>query len=340
MVDPQHTTVAILGGGKGGSALLELLTHLPEVSIVGLADKDPSAPGIKRALELQIQVTSKAEDLIRQEGVNLIIDVTGDRAVEPLIQAHRRPGTEVLTGAAARLLWNLVQHQTHIQAQLLSADKLATIGTFASGLAHDINNPLYLIVGLAENLQDERDPAVIKEQAGEIIRTVRRISALSKELMQYARQPTTHDLVDVELTTILDEALKIARFASLLQDLSLVKDYAAKPVIKANPDDLFHIFVNLMTNAIQAMQGKGTLTIGTQWHGELVKVTISDTGCGIPKEDLRKIFEAFYTTKPPGKGTGLGLHNVRDIVTKLHGKISVESEVGKGTTFCLEFPKA
>ncbi len=114
----------------------------------------------------------------------------------------------------------------------------------------------------------------------------------------------------------------------------------AKPIVRANPDDLIHVFVNLMTNAIHAMEGRGTLTLATEWFDQTARVSISDTGCGIPKENLDRIFDPFFTTKPPGKGTGLGLHNVRIIVKKLNGQIHVESAVGKGTTFRLDFQKA
>jgi len=340
MTGPHPLNVAILGGGKGGSALLDLLIHMQDIAVIGLADTNPAAPGYLRAKDLHLKVTTSVVDLITDDSVNLIVDVTGDPTVAPLIHNHKQPGVEVLSGAAARLLWNLVRHETHMQAQVFHAEKLATIGTFASGLAHDINNPLYLILGLAENLQEEKNPAVIKEQARDIAETVRGISALSKDLTQYARYPSSQELVDIEITTKLEEALKIARYATVLQDLSIVKAFADKLIIKAQPEEILHVFVNLMTNAIQAMEGKGTLTLGTHSMDGRAKVIISDTGCGIPKENLEKIFDPFFTTKPPGKGTGLGLHSVRTVVAKLNGTVFVETEAGKGTTFRLEFKKA
>ncbi len=340
MANPQTINIAILGAGKGGCALLDLLANLPDVNVVGITDQSSTAPGLRRAADHQITITRTLAELIGHPDVDLIVDVTGDPTVPALIQGGKRPGSEVLGGAAARLLWRLVQHETEIQAQLLSAEKLASIGTFASGLAHDINNPLYLILGLAENLVGEKDPAIIGEQVRDIIQAVQRISTLTRELMQYARYSGTDVPQDIELTSKLDEALKIARYAAALQDLSVVKSYTATPIVRANPDDLVHVFVNILTNAIHAMDGRGTLTLTTEWFDHTARVAISDTGCGIPKEHLRRIFDPFFTTKPPGKGTGLGLHNVRTIVKKLNGHISVESEVGKGTTFRLDFQKA
>ena len=97
--------------------------------------------------------------------------------------------------------------------------------------------------------------------------------------------------------------------------------------------------MNLIANAIQAMEGRGTLTLVTRCEASSISVTIADTGCGIPKDHLEKIFEAFFTTKPPGKGTGLGLYNVKAVVEHHFGKLLVDSEVGRGTTFRLQFPQ-
>ena len=95
-----------------------------------------------------------------------------------------------------------------------------------------------------------------------------------------------------------------------------------------------------MTNAIHAMNGQGTLTLTTGLERDHAFVSVSDTGCGIPKDQLEKIFDPFFTTKPPGKGTGLGLHNVLALTTRFQGKVSVDSEIGQGTTFNLTFPSA
>ena len=120
----------------------------------------------------------------------------------------------------------------------------------------------------------------------------------------------------------------IIGYASPLQDLTVLTDYQPKPSIRARPEDILHVLVNVMTNAIHAMDGMGTLSIGTAWVGDTARVSISDTGCGISKEHVDQIFEPFFTTKSPERGTGLGLHNVLTIVTRLHG-----------TTFHLDFPK-
>ncbi|MCC2640363.1 MAG: putative Histidine kinase [Nitrospira sp.] len=333
------TKIAIVGAGKGGIAIMELLHQIPDVEIVGIADRNPAAPGLKRARDLNVQVAERIQDLIQNHGVNLIMDVTGDPSMGPLIHATKRPGSEVLSGATTRLVWNLVQHQSKLEAELFQADKLAGLGSFAAGIAHDINNPLQLILGLAENLTEEDNLAAVKEQARDIAEAVKRTSAICRDLTSYARRNGAEEAACVNLNTKMDEALKIARYAVTLQDITVVKQYAEHATVTGNPDELLHVFVNLITNGVQAIENRGTLTLQTAVgpNGE-VTASVSDTGCGIPKNVLSKIFEPLFTTKPPGKGTGLGLYNVMSVISKMEGRISVESEVGIGTTFHIEFP--
>jgi len=229
---PHATRIAIIGAGKGGMALLDLLHQIPDVEIVGITDKDPAAPGLQRARDLHVLVEPHVSDLIQNEQVGLIMDVTGDPSMNAMIQAMKRPDAEVLSGAATRLLWKLVQHQSTLEAELFQADKLAGLGSFAAGIAHDINNPLQLILGLAENLVDEQDLAVVHEQARDITEAVKRTSAICRDLTRYARRNGAVEDVMVNLNTKLDEALRIARYAVTLQDVTVVKLVACNfPVV-------------------------------------------------------------------------------------------------------------
>jgi signal transduction histidine kinase len=338
MTTQNPTRVAILGAGKGGLALLELLHQTPEIEIVGITDKNPAAPGLQRAKELKVPVAAQVMDLISNHGINLILDVTGDPAMERYVIAHKRPEAEVLSGPSAKVLWTLVQQETKLQAELFHAEKLAGIGSFAAGIAHDINNPLQLILGLAENLREERDLATVHQQAAEIVEAVKRTSAICRDLTSYARRSAADESTEVLLNAKLDDALKIARYAAGLQDITVIKNYAEGAIVKGNPEEMLHMFVNLITNAVHAMEKGGTLILHTRVQPGAIAASVSDTGCGIPPERLDQIFEPFYTTKPPGKGTGLGLYNVRSIVSKMHGRIRVDSDVGKGTTVSIEFP--
>ncbi len=335
------TKVSILGAGRGGRSLLDLLHHIPSIEIVGIADRNPAAPGLERARELQIPIATNVPDLISNHGVSLILDVTGDPDMEAYLHAHKPRTANVLSGSASHLLWKLIQHESKLEAELLQSEKLAGIGSFAAGIAHDINNPLQLILGLAENLAEERDLNAVHEQAQDIIEAVKRTSAICRDLTRYSRRASPHEDMLVPVNEKLDEALKIARYASSFHDIEMIKQYQSGAAVKGNPDELLHVFVNLITNAVHAMErGGGTLTIETVLHDGQVDIRISDTGCGIDPDKLDEIFEPFFTTKAPGKGTGLGLYNVKTIVNKMHGTITVDSRIDRGTTFALTFPNA
>lgn len=335
---PPPIRVAIIGAGHGGTALLDGLHQISTIEIVGIADRTPTAPGLTRAHELNVPVYDRVADLIQHQGLHLVMDVTGDPAMDRMLREQLPAGTDLLSGQASRLLWTFVQHEALLQAELLHAEKLAGIGSFAAGIAHDMNNPLQLILGLAENLVDETDLAAVHTQARDIIEAVKRTSAICRDLTSYSRRASLRQDSLIGVNGKLDEALKIARYAVALQDIEIRKLYQPDIFVKGNPDELLHVFVNLITNAVQAMEQQGTLTLETAAVTGATQVRVSDTGCGIAPELLGRIFEPFFTTKPPGKGTGLGLYNIKSVIHHMNGAIEVASQVGRGSTFTLTFP--
>lgn len=335
---PLPMRVAIIGAGRGGTALLEVLHQIRTIEIVGMTDKNPSAPGLKRAQELSVPVYGRIADLLKDQTLNLVMDVTGDPSMESVLQQQRPIGADIVSGQASRLLWLLVQHESTLQTELLHAEKLAGLGSFAAGIAHDMNNPLQLILGMAENLTEEVDLNTVHVQALDIIDAVKRTTAICRDLTSYSRRASLRQDGLIQVNGTLDEALKIARYAVALQDIEIHKRYQPDVVVKGNPDKLLHVFVNLITNAVQAMEHHGTLTLETDTVAGATQVRVADTGCGIAPELLTRIFEPFYTTKPPGKGTGLGLYNIKNVIQHMHGTIEVKSHVGRGSTFILTFP--
>ena len=152
--------VIILGGGKGGRALLDLLFHLPHIHIVGIADTNPLAPGLEKATQLHIPVSHNCLQLMAQKDVDLIVNVTGDPKVARLLQQRRNPATQILDGVMAKLLWDIIGHEKQMEANLIQSEKLASIGTFVSSITHDVRNPLYMILGYAELIvEDSNDPS-------------------------------------------------------------------------------------------------------------------------------------------------------------------------------------
>jgi signal transduction histidine kinase len=339
-ISPSTIRVIIVGGGKGGMALVELFSRSPNVEIVGMADINPEAPGLRLARNLGIRTTSDALALVDEDRADLIVDVTGDPAMKSLLLQHKPPRAEKMGGTSALLFWKLAQHEQDLRDQLIHAEKLASIGTLASGIAHEINNPLYTITGLSEILRDERRPEVAREYIEEIITAGRRIADIVRSLNAFTRRTQEEDVCEIDLDRTLDEAVKMARRATVLDQVQVVTEYKAALWVRGKPDELLQVFVNLVTNAVQAMEGKGTLTLSTASNNGFVQATVRDNGPGIPHNNLTRIFDPFFTTKEQGKGTGLGLHIVRDIVTNYGGQITAESTLGQGATFTVKLPAA
>ncbi len=225
-----------------------------------------------------------------------------------------------------------------LQDRLIQAEKLAGLGTLVSGMAHEINNPIQGILGMAELVLDETDPANIREYTRDIIAYSKHIAAVVRDFACYARSNSQEDEADVELCERLAEAVKMVRRCPQFGQVEVVTRFQPIPRLRARRVEIDQVFVNLVANAVQAMEGKGRLELETRMNEGTMIVRISDTGCGIPKALLHKIFDPFFTTKNPDKGTGLGLSIVHQLVKKYGGTIGIESEEGQGSTVIVQFP--
>jgi len=226
-----------------------------------------------------------------------------------------------------------------VTEQLIQAEKVAAIGTMASGIGHEINNPLYVILGRAEAILDEKDVSVRNEYARDIIKHTRHISAIVKNLSGYIRPTGQHESEEIDVHEKLAEALAMAKLTQLDDRIEIRQDFAPVPKIIAKPEEIQQVFFNIIRNGIQAMVGKkGILEITTSLEDSQVCIRIRDTGTGIRTEHLGKIFDPFFTTKGPDEGEGLGMYIVQKIINKYDGAITLESEVGKGTTVTVRFP--
>lgn len=334
----QPLKIVIIGAGKGGTALVDLLARERDcVEVVGVVDTNPRAPGLRLAGRLGIPTSLNAEEFVGKGEAHLIVDVTGDAAMPAHLATIKSPNTETMSGMTARLLWMLVREEQELRAQLTQADKLATLGTFAAQIAHDLKNPLYCIREFAQFIEEEHDPERIKEYSQEILKADKYLTSIVEGLTTYTRS-TGSEHEWVRLPELLDQAVKMSRFATLSNAVEVVCDYRPAPPMRADPSELLQIFVNLITNAVQAMNGQGRLTLGIKVEHDKVLITIQDTGPGIPAMYLPKIFTPFFTTKERGVGTGLGLSIVQTLVKKYGGDLAVESEEGKGATFTVRLP--
>jgi len=231
-----------------------------------------------------------------------------------------------------------------IQAELIQSEKLAGIGTLAAGIAHEISSPLFGVMGLAEAIVEEEDRELAREYAQEIVSYSRTIKEIVVQLSGYSRAASSEYDAPIQLSKVVDDAVKLVA-RSLAFDLDKV-ERAVPPelVVFAKSSELQQVFVNLCKNAVEAVVerhgelAEGRVQVAANSDGKHVHITVTDNGEGIEADKVAAIFDPFYTTKPPGRGTGLGLNIVYRIVTKHRGTIMVESESGQGTRFVLRFP--
>jgi PAS domain S-box-containing protein len=229
--------------------------------------------------------------------------------------------------------------ESSLQDQLIQAEKLAGIALLTSGLGHELNNPLYSVLGFGEAILDEPDPTVMKEYAKTIVEEAKRMGGIIKDLTGRSRVESGHLRVEVDVNEQLDHALGLTGLEQSEEKIQVKKNYAAVSKIWANPLELRQVFVNVIDNAVRAMEGKGRLELSTHMDQDVLTVRIRDSGPGIPAAYVSKIFDPFFTTKNQGEGTGLGLTIAHRIITKHGGQIRVETEE-RGTTFIIMFPLA
>jgi two-component system NtrC family sensor kinase len=236
-----------------------------------------------------------------------------------------------------------------LDERLLQSQKLAAIGQLSAGIAHEINNPLAIIRQEAEWMQllltkeeiagpQEREE--LKGSLRQIVQQVDRCTEIVRNLLDFARKrEPVIQVVDVN-RTVEDMTMLVEKEARHL-NIKIVREYDQNlPAIYSDAPQLRQVFLNLLTNAAHAIGQDGTVTITTSRQGNgSVHIMISDTGCGIPPEDLKKIFDPFFTTKAEGKGTGLGLSICHGIIQRLGGEITVQSTVGQGATFTIVLPQ-
>ncbi|HIE30229.1 TPA: sensor histidine kinase [Candidatus Poribacteria bacterium] len=223
------------------------------------------------------------------------------------------------------------------QQELVKAERLATAGRMAAAFAHDIRNPLSSIKMMVQLLRKRVQPG---EENQKYIRSITeeidRLNDIVKNIMDFAR-PMKLNLQKDDINSVLLEVLNFMEAKLIHHKITLVKNLSKDlPLIMLDADKLKQVFMNVIFNAIQSMSSGGELTIATKQRGSTILVEISDTGVGIPPENLSRLFEPFFTTK--AEGTGLGLTNARQILQQHGGDIEVQSKVGVGTTVIISLP--
>jgi PAS domain S-box-containing protein len=228
-----------------------------------------------------------------------------------------------------------------MQEQLIMQDRLASIGLLVSGVAHEINNPLTGVIGFSDLLLQKVLPADIMADLQMINDEARRTASIVKNLLTFARkQPEGKTSLDINEN--IQKVLNLRAHEQKVNNIEVIAQFTSDlPQVTGNDSQLQQVFFNIVINAEFFMleaHGKGILTIITERAEDFVRCSFADDGPGISEEHLRRLFTPFFTTKEEGKGTGLGLSICYGIITEHGGKIHVESETGKGTTFIIELP--
>jgi len=230
-----------------------------------------------------------------------------------------------------------ITEKIHLQQQLLTSEKLASIGLLSAGVAHEINTPLTGISSYVQMLQKKLTDAHYLQILQKIEAQTERVNRIIKNLLNFARNPADEYYHRVDLKESLEEIISLIDYR--LKSLNIQLELALQPVvIHAQRERLQQVFINIILNAMDAMPEGGKLTIECQQKENLALVKITDTGTGIKPEHLPRIFDPFFTTKGLGKGTGLGLSISFAIVKEHEGQILVDSAVGRGTSFTIILP--
>lgn len=234
-----------------------------------------------------------------------------------------------------------VTKERELQQQLLQSDKLAAIGQLISGVAHELNNPLTVVMGFSQLLlRDETVPLSVRADVEKIYKEADRARRIVQNLLTFARSHKPQRS-PISINEVLERTLELRLYEMSVHNITVRKDL--DPTLPRTMGDFYQlqqVFLNIINNAVEAMvgsgQGEGSLAITTRRIGDRIRVTISDTGPGIPPEHIGRIFDPFFTTKE--KGTGLGLSISYGIVQEHGGTISVEARHGHGATFVVDLP--
>jgi two-component system NtrC family sensor kinase len=338
---------------RPGITLEEVLQGIAE--LLPPAWQYPEIASAQIVLDDRHHVTSRFADGVHKQSADIVVRGFRRGAVEVAYAAERPDLDEGPFLSEERSLIDTVAQQVaalieqrqadedkaRLQDQLRHADRLATIGQLAAGVAHELNEPLGTILGFTQLVQKQPGlPEAVAPDLEKIVITCLHAREVIRKLMLFARQmppQKTH----VALNAVIEEALYLLESRCSGGGITLVRRLSARlPEITADRSQLHQVLVNLAVNAIQAMPGGGLLTVGTRVSGRRVVLSVEDNGIGMGEETLRRIFIPFYTTKDINEGTGLGLPVVHGIVTSHGGTIDVTSEPGVGTRFEIRLPAA
>jgi PAS domain S-box-containing protein len=283
-------------------------------------------------------------EALKDSGKSISIELMDPARKKNLMVSHFPSMTPEGTFDGAICIVRDVTREREKEMRFIMNERLASLGQMAAGIAHEINNPLAAMQGCAEGLlkrvdQKRYDPAVFRSYLKIIEEEIARCKDITTGMLSFVRK-SAPDKKDVDIHEILDRVLEIIGFQGRLKSVEVVKRYGNESrVVYGNESELKQVLLTLITNALDAMAGKGRLTVETKAENGSMFIIVSDTGEGISPEHLTRVFDPFFTTKADAGGTGLGLSIAKKIISNHEGDLRVSSEPGKGTTFTIILPK-
>ena len=266
-----------------------------------------------------------------------IINVTQRKLIEDRLLQHEEDLESLIVERTKKLHEAQAEKERAIE-QLIQAEKMTAIGTLTSGIGHEINNPLYAILGFAEAIQEEKTVEQCHDYSAQIIKHVKDISAIVKNFSGYAQPSSKHDFQLINVNECTSAAVAMVNTSLKNDNVVINCQLQSLPEILAKSEEIQQILFNIIRNAVQSIYKKGEVNVTTQCQDGWVIVCIQDTGKGISEAEKNKVFDPFFTTKGPDEGEGLGLYVVQKIVQKYQGKIDLESKRGVGSTFTIQLP--
>jgi len=234
---------------------------------------------------------------------------------------------------------DITEHR-RLEQQLIQSEKLSAVGQLAAGIAHEVGSPLTAISSLSQLLYEKSDDDWNKDKLKMIRQQIDRISRIVREMVNFSK-PISTTVGEVHINKVIEEASQIVKYDKRLKHYKFSLDlFSPLPTLKISYDQLLQVLINILLNSGDALEGKknGKISVTSRLVGEKIIISVIDNGVGIKKENLDHIFEPFYTTKKPGKGTGLGLWVCYNIVKGFSGELVVESEANQGTAFHIFLP--
>ncbi len=232
-----------------------------------------------------------------------------------------------------------ITEQKQLEQQLMHSQKMESMGTLAAGIAHEVGNPLTSISSIVQVVQRTSTEEYTKEKLGLVQSQVHRITKIIRDLVDFSR-PSNYLLQPTDIVQNVKQAVEIVKMAKKAGKVKFLVDVKNEiPILSLVADQVSQVFINILLNGVDAMEGKeGRIDVVVERSEDTVRVDLTDTGCGIGEENLLKIGEPFFTTKPVGQGTGLGLWVSQGIIKSFRGDLRLKSKRGVGTTFTIILP--